>query len=455
MSHPAEKDRTPPLDSGKKGPWDWGLFGSQARLDRAERAFQLQQERAADGIHRHAIVACAAFFLLMGPTSVTEIAAACLAAFSLVRLPKTWRTLESAFMRPVPIVLLAWTAWQCTTLIWSPNPRQGLDEIAELRWSLLLFCVWPAIRARKWMIAALAAGFLLGHLTQVLQLIGQGSSWYPWVREPDRISGWWDPAVGGSLLAGALGLHLPAAFMGKGRTRVIAMTMSIITLAAILATGTRGAWLAAIGLLVIIAGVALWTGRRRARIAVMLVAVAITVVFAAFILRGPITTRIHEARDEITRAVQHKEFTTSTGARLLLNWWALEAFAQHPIAGVGAGGFGDWVEQHLREQGIDPAQRHIHAHAHNAILHIAATSGAVGLSLAGMFIVFALKGAFAYLDRSMLGTYLAGPGFGLIGLLLVSAFDSVHLNSQSAALIGALLALAPGWIPRHAREAFS
>lgn len=403
------------------------------------------------GLQRHGFVAAGTLLLLMGPISVTEIVAAILAGFFLLRLPRTWRVCEGALRQPVFILALIWTLWQVTTLLWSPDVRLGLDEMADLRWALFILCLWPAIRYRRLLIAALAGSFVLGFLSQVLQWVGQDWSWVPWPRVPDRLSGWWDPAVGGTLLSGALGLHLPAAFMGRGRTRAIGLALSVLTLVAIIMTGTRGAWIAAAGLIVIVAAVALWTSRQRARLLLALAVMAVLVTIAGLALRGPIVSRVTNARDEITQAIEHKEFTTSTGTRIIMYWWAIEAFAEHPIGGVGAGGYHAWVDQHLIQQGIDPAERRVLDHAHCALLHVAATSGVVGLAVALAFIVFAFRGAFLYVGREQLGTYLAGPGFALIGLLLVSAFDTVHINTQSAALLGALLALAPGWLPREAR----
>lgn len=253
------------------------------------------------------------------------------------------------------------------------------------------------------------------------------------------------------MLTGALGLHLPAAMMGRGCMRLVGIVLSIVTLVAILMIGTRGAWIAAAGLIVIVAGIAMWTSRQRGRLLAGLGVAALILLAAGIYLREPIMSRVHNAHDEITRAFEEKEYTTSTGTRIIMYWWAIEAFVEHPIAGVGAGGYHAWIDRHLIEQGIDPADRRVLDHAHCAVLHVAATSGTVGLVIAGAFIVCALRGAFAYVGREQLGTYLAGPGFALVGLLLISVFDSVHVNTQSAALTAALLGLAPGWLPREAR----
>ncbi|MCL4221540.1 MAG: O-antigen ligase family protein [Phycisphaerales bacterium] len=417
----------------------------------AEAAFEEQARLVPAGIHRHAWVAGLAMLLLMTFISAAEVGAALLGAFFLLRTRRTIRLWPSSLLQPVPLLIIAWTVWQFTTLLWSGDVRLGLDEISEARWGVLIILLWPVIRYRHTLIFVLVCSFLITNAAQWVHWLFNGADWLPWVREPDRISAWWGPAVGGTMLTGALGLHLPAAMMGRGRTRVIGIVLSIVTLIAILMTGTRGAWIASAGLTVIVACVAIWTSRQCGRLLAGLGVAALVLLAAGLYLREPIMSRVHNARDEITRALEEKDYTTSTGTRIIMYWWAIEAFAEHPIGGVGAGGYHAWIDQHLVEQDIDPARRRVLDHAHCALLHVAATSGTVGLLIAGAFIVHALRGAFAYVGREQLGTYLAGPGFALVGLLLISVFDSVHVNTQSAALMAALLALAPGWLPREAR----
>jgi len=399
----------------------------------------------------HAAIAAVVLALIPGPTSISEIATVVLLGFFLLRTPKTIRLWKHALGQPVPLLILGFVLWQFITLIWSPNRSQGLDEIASSRWALMILLLWPVIGWRNRFITALTIGFLLGNLSQLMQLIWGGQDWFPWVREPDRISGWWDPAVAGTLLTAALGLHLPAAVMGSGRTRIIGLTGTIITVIALLATGTRGGWIAAVVLVGCTLVIAVVVHQRRRTLFVGLGVLVLAGVAAGIALRAPIASRVSDARADIAAALDG-DYTSSTGARIAMAGWALEAFAEHPVQGVGAGGYQSWVENHLRTSGIDPAERSIHAHAHNAILHIAATTGLVGLMFAGAIILCAFWNAFSHLSRRTIGTYAAGPGFALLGLLLVSAFDVVHINAQSAAILGVLLALTPTFVPKAANK---
>ena len=428
------------------------LNGSWIGRDKAELAFEEQLARVPRGMKIHAAIAAAVLALIPGPTSISEIAVVVLLGFFLLRTPKTIRLWMHALGQPVPLLILGFVGWQLITLIWSPDRTQGLDEIASNRWALMILLLWPVIGWRSRFIAALAIGFLLGNLAQLSQFFWAGQSWFPWVREPDRFSGWWDPAVAGTLLTAALGLHLPAAIMGTGKTRIIGLTGTIITLAALIATGTRGGWIAGAALVACTVIIAVFVRQNRRTLLIGLGVLVLAGISAGVMLRAPISSRVSEARAEISAALNDGDYTTSTGARIAMAGWAVQAFADRPIRGVGAGGYQPWVEDHLQASGIDPAERSVHAHAHNAILHIAATTGLVGLGLAAAIIICAFWNAFSHLSRRTIGTYAAGPAFALLGLLLVSAFDVVHINAHSAAILGILLALTPTFIPKAANK---
>lgn len=393
-------------------------------------------------------------FLLPWPTSIVQFAGIPLMVFFVLRTPHIWRTWGSLAMQPLLLAIGLFVAWQATTLLWSGDSRQGLRELSSNRWVWTLWLLWPVMMHRNLLIGALAAGFLCGNMAQVLHAVGlqTGTQWLIWPRLPDRNSGWWDPVVGGTMLVGALGLHLPVAAMGRGKWRVVACAGAAITLLGIFATGTRGAWIAAIALIALILCTAVVrqvllsrrsAGRSRAwglSPALALVVLVFSAGIAGWIFVGDsMLRRIDEARSEVTR-VSAGDYETYTGARILMAEWAATAAVEHPM-GVGAGGYATWTQEQLRLRGRDHLIPHVHSHAHNAFLHIAATLGIVGLAFALLIVGLALVGAFGHLGPAGLGSYAAGPGFALLGLLLVSPFDVVHMNSQTSALLGTLCAL--------------
>lgn len=390
-------------------------------------------------------------FCLAGPSSVVEIASIPLIVFFLIRTPNIWRTWGSFAVQPVTLLIAAWALWQALSLAWSPDPRQGLQELGANRWVWAIWMLWPIMERRNWLIAALVAGFLCGNFAQLLHAAGRHFDIpaITWPRMPDRNSGWWDPVVGGSMLVGALGLHIPAAFMGRGKWRWMAFAGCIITLVAIFATGTRGAWLAAGGLCEIGISVAVLRVRPVKRLLTTLATVLVigaavgAVVYAA--AGDSIMRRVEQARADMARAIEHGDFDTDTGARILMAAFARQALTEHPVRGVGAGGYRVWTREYIRERAPEIVDPRIHAHPHNAALQVAATTGLVGLAITGGIVVVALRGGFRDLGlpgpTTGLGSYAAGPAFAIVGLMLAGLFDPVHLNAQTGAFLATLMGL--------------
>lgn len=421
---------------------------------RVQAAFDYQYRHDAIGHRLHVVFALVWCFFLAWPTTWVELAALPLYAFGLIRVLNVWRTWPSVLLSPPLILLYAWAAWNLLSLAWSADPRQGLEELGRLRFAAVVWMLWPVIDRRTWFIWTVAAGFLAGNLVQAAHLAG---AWLDipalqWGRLPDRYSAWWDPVVGGTLLVGALGLHLPAALMGRGRERLVAAAGAAATALAVLATGTRGAWIAAAALIALASAVALIralrAGRTPSRRASLFALGALALVLlAGGLLVGPsVARRATEAWTEVTAALRG-DYSSYTGARVLMNRLAIKAWAQHPVRGVGAGGYRDWVDREIDSWPTDGPRPPSHAHAHSTPLHVAATTGTVGLLIAAAFLAVTLAGALARDQLSpqweprALGSYAAGPAFALIGLALAGLFDVIHVNAQTAALLFTLVAL--------------
>ena len=444
------------------------LLGSYAPAllgpDRVREAFEFQFKKDALGHRIHTVVAMVSLVGICGPTVVAELALIPLTAYSAIRVLNVWRCWVVAALSPVGLMMIAFALWAWLSLLWTRDPVQGLDEALNTRWIFLPGMLWPVLDQRRKLIAALIVGMLCANAAQVVHAIGVRFDVpelrFP--RMPDRNSAWWYPVVGGCMLTAALGLHLPAAVMGRGRTRAIGAAGALVTLVAILATGTRGAMLASaalVGLTVLVALVrAVRHGGFSRRRALVSVSAGLLAVIAAGAVMGPgLARRFEAARHDLGRAIDAKDFNTDTGARLLMGWKAIEATAAHPLIGVGIGGYSAWSRADLERQGIDPDARSIHAHAHNAYVHIPAALGVPALGLALLTLVAALAGgrkAGIDGDRRMrcidMGTYDAGPMFALMGLALVAMFDPLVTNMPTTALLCALMGLCV--MPRPSEE---
>ena len=285
--------------------------------------------------------------------------------------------------------------------------------------------------------------------------------WLTWSRFEDRNSGWWDPVVGGSVLCGALGLHLGGLVLGRSaRQRVVGGALAVVTLAAIAATGTRGAWIGAAGLAGFAVLLAVWRavlGRRErtdlkvsgTRVVIGAV-VALACAGAVWFAAGPtIVSRARETRAEMDRAMKG-DLSTFTGQRLAMWGWSWRAVQEHPLRGVGAGGFRAWADQckaaDARERNEPAPKPMLHAHAHSWFIHAAAATGVIGLGL-----MLALAATCAWNGLREAGPaggratwsagYDAGPAFALVGLAAAGLFDTIHVNQQTSFWLWLLVAL--------------
>lgn len=424
----------------------------------AQAAFDRQQQADAVGDRVMLWFAMLMGVLLAGPTLAAEIAAAPLLVFFFVRIRNTLGTWVHWFGQPMFLLVLMFAGWQALSLTWSGDLVQGLDELGRTRWALIGGLVWPILHQRRAILASLAVGFALGHLSQLLQLaeLRLGVDTPTFTRDPRRLSGWWDPVVGGSLLTAAVGLHLPSALFGAGRTKWLARLGVLAATLGVLATGTRGAWLATAALLGFGLVVALvrrgrtkpelpevpqhTTGPNAARGLKLagwsVLTLAVLGFVAWFGFGSAIGSRVDQARSELVAALEG-DTDSDIGRRLDMAEWAGRALLTNPIQGVGAGGYREWVASQDGPPVFD--------HAHNSALHIAATTGLVGLALWGMILLVLWRNAMR--DPRKLGDPAAPPLFALLGLVLVSAFDPVHLNGQTAAVFWLLAGMTVTWQP--------
>jgi len=270
--------------------------------------------------------------------------------------------------------------------------------------------------------------------------------------------------MGGIILVGGLGLHLGPALLGRGWRRIAGLAGVLTCGVGALATGTRSAWLAAVllaALVLLAATFALPKKRATAVILAATIAIIITAGAGWLVAGKQIAYRVQTAKAELTSAVQGQNLSTDMGARLQYAIWATEAIREHPVRGVGTGGYQHWVQNRLRSQNIDPATVRTSPQAHNTLLHAWATTGLLGALLcASVLAVGIWTGLRPHLSSATptvtdasprchplaawLGTYSAGPTIALVGIAIVSLFDVPYVNIQPAAFTSALLALAVG-----------
>ena len=425
-------------------------FADGSYIDRpaTDAAFARMHRRDAVGDRVHLALACLGLFLLAGPVTVTELAFAPLLVFFFVRAINTGPLWIHAFGQPAVLAGLALAAWLGITLAWSPDRAQGLDEIARLRWFLLVGLIYPAIERRHALTTALALGLIVAGLAQLAS--GFDALHPPFASShPSRITGWWDPVVAGSVQVGALGLFLPAALRGVGRDRWIGTIGLTVAVAGLLASGTRGAWLSG-GLLLLIAVPLILRGAgtraKRTAGAVVLVGV-VAVVLVGWSQRAGLALRVDQARTELA-AAGGGDLDSPTGARIAVMALAAESGTARPW-GLGAGGIRTAATARFGE---GHAAAHLE-HAHSSPLHLFGVGGPVALFLGALFAWTVLRSGVRETPADPNRALEAGLPLAFAGLLLAGLFDAVHINTHTAALLGALAALCPAYRPTPSERA--
>ncbi len=385
---------------------------------------------------------------MFGPVTLTEIAFAPLLVFFVVRIYNTFPLWIHSFAQPALLGALVLSGWMMLTVSWSKDPVLGWDEIDELRWFVLVGLLYPVIQRRIVLIFALTIGVLFGQLGQLFDAFdGLGIQQLAQLVEnhPGRIGGYWQPAVGGSILVAGLGLHLPAAMWGSGRARALGWIGSGTVLIGIIATGTRGAWIASA--LLIVGCSVLSICSRKPKLKSVLLALMISVVViasSAYIMRDSLSNRVNETRAEFSQILDG-DYDSYTGLRVKMGQLAIESIQDHPVIGVGAGGY------RSHAMGIEP-NPDIRNHAHNSFLHVWSTLGLIGVLIWIGLIAILLRNAWRISDLHASGStwsiYHRGPMVAIVGILLASITDSIQTNTQTAALLALLAALSPAYVPQ-------
>lgn len=473
-------------------PPDYPRFPRSPRQgdERIDHLFALQRQADPFGTRLHLFFAAAHCFLAGFPTTFVEWSGLPLLLVFVVRLFTHHRVIGPLFWDPIARLALAWAAWVAASRLWTAgSPADWLADAQHLRFGLLVALLYPVLDRRPVLIAALGLGLLCGQLSQAVHLVGVRAdlpALVMWNRDPSRLSGWWDPVVGGSLLCAALGLFLPVAARGlreRGVRGWLAVVPVATTLAGIAIIGTRGAWIAAVLLLMFAAAGALWVQRRwwRDRWGRLLAAGAVlaaVLVIAAAVAPG-IRDRFDAGVREVRRAIDG-DYRSDTGRRIAMWRWACDEFAAHPVRGVGAGGYKPWADATLETQRAErrearrSGQPHAslprllpppHAHAHSWPMHTLATLGLIGAAIMVVLVAAAFRStlgrgaralAMPSADRAQQARRMrllslstdAGPPLALAGLTLAGLFDTIHINQQTANVLFILLALCVRFRPR-------
>lgn len=445
-------------------------------LDQIEELFRTQQSRDKRGLIIHLVLGLLACICVFVPTTGAELGLIPIGICFIIRMTGQHPILEPLAFDRLIWLILAWSGWLAISSMWSAGGgRAWIHDVQSLRFLLVLLFFWPIMQYRGLMVLALCIGGALGQCVQGVHLLSVQFGWGLFDRFDDRISGWWDPVVGGSLLCVLLGLHMGAMLWTSApRVRLIAGLGVAAALGGIVLTGTRGAYIGA-ALLVptAIAARVIFAERGGVRpwrlLASLLAAALLAAILAgavAWAVAGDrIGARVDRGVQEVRAAMQSQNYDSDTGMRLAMWRWAIAAIREHPLIGVGAGGYQPWVRAQSPERAEAlgaplAAAAKVHAHAHSWYLHSAAITGLIGLGLLVTMLGYAVISGLrerrvpeSEHDRyraTLAGAYTAGPALGLLGLCTAGIFDSISVNQQTAVVLCVLLVLVLPSRPRPA-----
>lgn len=478
----------------------WAFVPSGMTPDSATAGYHKRYwfDRFGDGFHL--VFSLVWFFCLGLPVSMMEIAFLFVAGCFVVRL---WFIRHGAKLIWLQWPLLCWllfVVWQWVAVAWSNDTREGVHLAGGMRFAAAIFVLYPMLKHKGWWMLALLAGFGLGHLGQLAAAFDVLPAFLSKPVSVDgRVGGWWPEVIGGEMLAGVFALYVGALVtviwrwqrevmrgLQAAQLAAIITAGGLITLAGLIATGTRSGWIAAI-VMMMLGGVVSLFGIRAARtrrraLFVLVVAGLLAGVAAAWLATSPsspVRSRVVDAQNELNRVVRDGEYHTNNGLRIKMVLWALEAFREKPVTGIGTGSYPKFVLDKKPQatgnelKAIELFESGKHGHAHNMFLQSLATQGAIGCGL--LVVSIGWWGAVAarrwlmdtrylktapiaqtHVDMGFWGMlasqFSAAAPWGALGLLMIFPFDVVLDTSQTSALFFAFVAMSPGWCPGDHRE---
>lgn len=403
---------------------------------------------------------------VLGSLSVAEVTSILLYGIAALRLPWTWRAWVQLLGAPLTWLLFLTIFSSAITLVWTPDLATGSHHWFISRFGLALFALYPLRRFRLLFILLLLVGLALSLVSMPLNWLGNrhGVEWLALRRTNSltRNGGWWPEVIGGQMLVLAVGLLLPGLLRGQQLIRTCSAVAMLLVFVGIWATGTRAAFLAAPAVILLAMLVAIrrldrsWS---RGTVTFALIGGLLSVGALGWFAGGEgLRSRITQGVSEVRRAWTSQDYNSDTGLRIWMAQWGLRAWAEHPIRGVGLGGYRAWVLKrapHPPAPGSDATDRFDvsrHTHAHNALIHAAATTGTLGAALWIATTIAGLIAAARWIPRARTdpsppehpcAVFHEGPFWALVGLVLLVPFDSLHASASMFAAMTALWALCP------------
>ncbi len=358
---------------------------------------------------------------------------------------------RSRELGPIAWPLAAFVAWSAISLAWSGDVREGAIMLDAFLIPFTLLAValarlaWPR-RLLLALLGELAAMALVFTVVGIYQWqtrevfwtnpkLNVSNAYAPFFRVN---SVFWDPSVYGRFLVVAMLACLVLVIVPAGWRWALAATASIALLWIGLLLSFSQSSFAALAAGAIAAALVIW--RRQAAIPLAVTAVVIGMIG---LVTPQLRDRVFDGGDGgLNRLTSTRTTLVDRGARIA---------ADHPLVGVGLGGFKQAYadRQGLRGKSVDTAA------SHTTPITVAAESGVAGLVLYGWLLAIVLVTAFERAGSSFDGRVQLACALGLTAIAVHSLFYASFFEDPMLWLLLAIVAAlssADGAAPAPSQE---
>jgi len=340
---------------------------------------------------------------------------------------------RSRELGPVAWPLAAFIGWSGLSMLWAVDVHRGSILLGAFLLPFGLLAVgfarlpWRG-RWLTWLWAGLVGTALFYAAVGGYQWFTRDVFWNPSVKVFNAYapffrvnSVFWDPSVYGRYLTVAILASLAGILLGGVRGWRVAGLYAVVvaTWLGLLISFSQSSFIAlAVGIVVAVA--VAWG--RRATLGIVALGAATTVVLLA----------VPQVRHELV-GKSRSGFNRITSGRANLVGEGIRITVDHPVIGVGAGGFSHEYQRRLGIKGKDPKR----VASHTMPVTVAAELGVVGLVLLGWLVAAALLASLRGLGRGFTSRVALATGIVLVAIGVHSLFYAAFFEDPMTwALLG-------------------
>ena len=348
-----------------------------------------------------------------------------------------WRLLtgdsRSRELGPVAWPLAALILWTGLSLAWTLDLKKGAIFLAAFVLPFGLLAIgfarlpWRG-RWLTWLWGGLVATALAYAAVGTYQWVTRDVFWNPNVIVGNAYapffrvnSVFWDPSIYGRYLAVAILVTLAGILLGgvRGRRGLILYAVVVATWLGLFFSFSQSSFVAlAVG--VVVAAAVAW-GRRSVMALIALGLLSVAVSLAVPQVQAEVAGKSRRGLNKVTSG---RSNLVSQGIRIA---------ADHPIVGVGVGGFRRAYAERTGVAGDDPKR----VASHTTPITVAAEGGVLGLALFCWLIVAALAATLLHLGRGFTSRTSLAIGVGLVAIAVHSLFYAAFIEDPMTwALLG-------------------